>query len=237
MKKRMLAVFLGIFIFMNFFNVYALSEIYPGWVKEENYWKLKYKDGSYFKSGWFHDLTTDIWYYVKDDGCIISEGKTPEGYNMSRSGRLIDKEEMYKTMFGNKVPAEYINEAFKFKVYYSPNAEVRSFGAQKKDEPSDFNMDGGINIKIDDFYFLTVCAGAYTVGIPQYDKVEDFVTFSGLRGKLYTQYSNERVYINLILGPTGQEVLANVSGGLYKEAYERNKDKIYKMMKAISKIE
>ena len=69
---------------------------------------------------------------------------------MSRSGRLIDKEEMYKTMFGNKVPAEYINEAFKFKVYYSPNAEVRSFGAQKKDEPSDFNMDGGINIKIDE---------------------------------------------------------------------------------------
>ena len=105
MKKRMFAVFLGIFIFMNFFNVYALSEIYPGWVKEENCWKLKYKDGSYFKSGWFHDLTTDIWYYVKDDGCIISEGKTPEGYNMSRSGRLIDKEEIYKTMFGNKVPA------------------------------------------------------------------------------------------------------------------------------------
>lgn len=236
MRKKILGILVLTLVWILWYvpNSYASSVTLPNWKKDNKGWKLVYPDGMIYKNAWYYDITTGIWYYIKEDGYMLSSGKTSEGYSVSASGRLIDVNQLMGNWYTNGRVAEYSNNVFGFKVRYPGDFETKTFGIQKTGDAGDTSIEGGIKIRFDGYYALDIYGSVYVPNIPAHDNAEEFITYSGIRGKIYTQNVNGRIYLNLLMKDSGFHIQANIPSGIPQIEYNKNKTKIYQILKEIS---
>lgn len=56
------------------------------WEKNDTGWWYQLDDGTWPASTWFHDLADGNWYYFDQDGYMLSDTTTPDGYRVDLSG-------------------------------------------------------------------------------------------------------------------------------------------------------
>ena len=55
------------------------------WEFVDDNWKYKQDDGTYLTNGWAQDLEGK-WYYLDDEGLMMADQVTPDGYYVDESG-------------------------------------------------------------------------------------------------------------------------------------------------------
>ena len=61
---------------------------FTGWYREGEGWRYYNGDGSYQKDGWFED-TDHRWYYFDEDGYMMTDTLTPDGFRLGSDGAMI----------------------------------------------------------------------------------------------------------------------------------------------------
>lgn len=55
------------------------------WYQDEHGWSIKYKDGSVLCNGWWQSPTSGLWYYMNDDGYMVTN-TVIDGYTINADG-------------------------------------------------------------------------------------------------------------------------------------------------------
>ncbi len=234
MKKFLIAVLLcmGLFSGLNVTEVYA-DAAYPVWTKDQQGWKLVYQDGSLYPGGWFYDVDTGLWYYMQNTGYVLTDAVSPDGFSVSASGRVLEPRELTMRLYQDEV-WEYLNTAFRFKILLPERWNKSYIGAQNENETNDVDIEGGVQFEFYPGYKLDVYGSVYTPGEPNYRETEEFITYSGLKGKIYTDRNNGKIYLKAQIYGNGGVVSANVIGGIPEEESDLAKIAFRKALRGIS---
>lgn len=237
MKKYLIAMLFCIGFLSTFClsNTWAADAPYPKWTKDENGWKLLYQDGSHYKNDWFYDVDTDIWYYMQDNGYVLRDAISPDGMQVSRSGRLIHPKELMHRIYHDEITS-YQNSVFRFHVNVPKSMNATYFGVQNSESISDTDTDGGVQVYFYPGYRLDIYGTLYTPVEPKFQEAETFLTYSGLRGKIFIENHKQKKYISAqVYGPTGI-ISANVIDGIPESEYVSAKIALLKLLRSVYTI-
>lgn len=215
-------------------DAHASDSRFPNWTRVGKSWRLVYRDGSIYNYGWFYDIDTGIWYYINSDGYALTQTTTPDGHLVSASGRLINPAELWNRIYPNTNVSEYQNLAFRFKLMLPNNLPKEVFGAQNANEVGDANIDGGVKVTFYNAYKMEVFGDTFSSGVPNHQQVEDFVTYSGMKGKLYLEKVKDRYYINAQVGGPEGMINAYVEDGIPVNDYPNAKESMMKLLRGIN---
>ena len=56
-----------------------------GWEPIDKGWKFKQEDGTYLTNAWRQD-SNGKWYYLNEDGWMLKDTNTPDGYHVDANG-------------------------------------------------------------------------------------------------------------------------------------------------------
>lgn len=63
------------------------------WKSDSNGWWVEYADGSYLKNEWYQSPESGLWYYMGEDGYMLTNAKTPDGYIVDMDGAWREESE------------------------------------------------------------------------------------------------------------------------------------------------
>jgi hypothetical protein len=77
---------------------------FMGWYEESEGWRYYNGDGSYQRDGWFED-TDHRWYYFDEDGYMMTDTLTPDGFRLGSDGAMIAEAQADAQTAPAEVPA------------------------------------------------------------------------------------------------------------------------------------
>ena len=81
-----------------------------GWKQGSVGWWYQYSDGSYVKNNWFQDVDGK-WYYFNNDGYMLANTTTPDGYYVNVSGVWV-KDYLSVSSNSKKIYGQYVCEQY-----------------------------------------------------------------------------------------------------------------------------